>query len=171
MNAAPIIEIRLFSVPRLRFNQRDIHFRRRQPLAIMAVLALSERSVTRDELTYILWPDVPQPVGRQRLRRSLWHLRQAIGPLVDNVLRDKPEGKVDILSLDTSQCYIDACVFVQLAGQVAELPDREGIRVAEQAMQLYTGPLLSGLERIESTEFEHWVFQQRERFARLHLDV
>ncbi|WP_448337999.1 tetratricopeptide repeat protein [Chloroflexus aurantiacus] len=171
MNAAPIIEFRLFGVPRLRFNQRDIHFRRRQPLAIMAMLALSERSVTRDELIYVLWPDVPQPVGRQRLRRSLWHLRQAIGPLADNVLRDEPGGKAEILSLDTSQCYIDACVFVQLAGQVAELPDRESIRVAEQATQLYTGPLLSGLERIESTEFEHWVLQQRERFARLHLDV
>jgi DNA-binding SARP family transcriptional activator/predicted ATPase len=167
----PSLELRVFGTPRLLLDQRDVPFRRRQPLAIMAVLALSERSVTRDELTYLLWPDSPQTVGRQRLRRLLSQLRQSVGPLADRLLTGEAGIGSGVIRFDASMCRVDAREFVRLSGQARTLPDPDGLRAAEQAARLYAGPLLSGLELDESPEFEHWLLQQRERFERMHLDV
>ena len=165
----PSLELRVFGAPRLLLDQRDVPFRRRQPLAIMAVLALSERSVTRDELTYLLWPDSPQTVGRQRLRRSLSQLRQSVGPLADRLLTGEAGIGSSVIRFDASMCRVDAREFVRLSAQARTLPDPDGLRAAEQASRLYAGPLLSGLEPGESPEFEHWLCQQRERFERMHL--
>jgi Predicted ATPase len=137
----------------------------------MAVLALSERFVTRDELTYLLWPDSPQTVGRQRLRRLLSQLRQSVGPLADRLLTGEAGIGSGVIRFDASMCRVDAREFVRLSGQARTLPDPDGLRAAEQAARLYAGPLLSGLELDESPEFEHWLLQQRERFERMHLDV
>jgi len=167
----PSLELRVFGAPRLLLDQHDVPFRRRQPLAIMAVLALSERFVTRDELTYLLWPDSPQTVGRQRLRRLLSQLRQSVGPLADRLLTGEAGIGSGVIRFDASMCRVDAREFVRLSGQARTLPDPDGLRAAEQAARLYAGPLLSGLELDESPEFEHWLLQQRERFERMHLDV
>ena len=167
----PSLELRVFGAPRLLLDQRDVPFRRRQPLAIMAVLALSERSVTRDELTYLLWPDSPQTVGRQRLRRSLSQLRQSVGPLADRLLTGEAGIGSSVIRFDASMCRVDAREFVRLSAQARTLPDPDGLRAAEQASRLYAGPLLSGLEPGESPEFEHWLLQQRERFERMILDI
>jgi DNA-binding SARP family transcriptional activator len=165
------LEFRVFGAPRLLLDQHDVPFRRRQPLAIMAVLALSERAVTRDELTYLLWPDSPQNVGRQRLRRSLSQLRQLVGSLADQLLTGQSGVGSDVIRFNASMCRVDAHEFVRLSGLARTLPDPDGLRAADQAARLYAGPLLSGLELDESPEFEHWLCQQRERFERMHLDV
>ncbi|MBO9364817.1 MAG: SARP family transcriptional regulator, partial [Roseiflexus sp.] len=167
----PSLELRVFGAPRLLLDQRDVPFRRRQPLAIMAVLALSERAVTRDELTYLLWPDSPQTVGRQRLRRSLSQLRQLVGPLADRLLTGEAGIGSSVIRFNTSMCRVDAREFVRLSAQARTLPDPDGLHAAEQATRLYAGPLLSGLESGESPEFEHWLLQQRERFERMILDI
>lgn len=167
----PSLELRVFGAPRLLLDQHDVLFRRRQPLAIMAVLALSERAVTRDELTYLLWTDSPQTVGRQRLRRLLSQLRQSVGPLADRLLTGEAGIGSGVMCFDASMCRVDAREFVRLSGQARTLPDPDGLRAAEQAARLYAGPLLSGLELDESPEFEHWLLQQRERFERMRLDV
>jgi len=105
----------------------------RQPLAIMAVLALSERAVTRDELTYLLWPDSPQNVGRQRLRRSLSQLRQLVGSLADQLLTGQSGVGSDVIRFNASMCRVDAHEFVRLSGLARTLPDPDGLRAADQA--------------------------------------
>lgn len=171
LHPQPSLELRVLGVPRLLLNQHDVPFRRRQPLAIMAVLALSERSVTRDELTYLLWPDAPQTVGRQRLRRTLSQLRQSVGPLADRLLTGEAGIGSGVLRFDARMCRVDAHEFVRLSTQAHTLPDPDGLRAAEHAARLYTGLLLSGLELSESSEFEHWLLQQRARFERMFLDI
>ncbi|MDW8215274.1 MAG: BTAD domain-containing putative transcriptional regulator, partial [Roseiflexaceae bacterium] len=166
----PVFELKIFGAPRLLLDRREVPFRRRQPLAIMSVLALSERPVTRDELTYLLWPDSPQTVGRQRLRRSLSQLRQSVGPWADRLLTGVGAGG-HFLHFDPNVCRVDARTFLHLSGQARELPDPDGLRAAEQAIRLYAGPLLSGLELDTSPEFEQWLLQQRERFERIQLDM
>ncbi|MBO9313824.1 MAG: AAA family ATPase, partial [Chloroflexus sp.] len=165
------LEFRVFGAPRLLLDQHDVPFRRRQPLAIMAVLALSERAVTRDELTYLLWPDSPQVVGRQRLRRSLSQLRQLVGSLANQLLTGQAGIGSDVIRFNASMCRVDAHEFMRLSGQARTLPDPDGLRAADQAARLYAGPLLSGLELDESPEFEHWLIQQRARFERMILEV
>ncbi len=168
--SAPILELKVFGAPRFLLDQRPVSFRRRQPLAIMAVLALSERPITRDELLYLLWPDAPQAVGRQRLRRLLSEIRQAVGSGADRFLSETRAGSY-LLRFDLNECRVDARVFLYLARQARELADLEGLRAAEQALRLSTEPFLSGLELDASVEFEQWLFRQRERFARIQLDL
>ncbi len=166
----PTIELRIFGSPRLLRNQREVPFRRRQPLAIMAVLALSERPISRDELIYLFWPDAPQAIGRQRLRRLLSEIRQAIGAEADRFLSETRAGSY-LLRFDLNVCRVDAQAFLHLARQARELADLDGLRAAEQALRLSTEPFLSGLELDASVEFEQWLFRQRERFARIQLDL
>lgn len=166
----PILELKVFGLPRFLLNQRQIPFRRRQPLAIMAVLALSECPITRDEFIYLLWPDTPQTVGRQRLRRLLSEIRQAIGSGADRFLSEARVGS-SLLRFDPNECRVDARAFLHLAQQARELADLDGLRAAEQALRLSTEPLLSGLELDASVEFEQWLFRQRERFARIQIDL
>ncbi len=166
----PSFELKLFGAPRLLLDQREVPFQRRQPLAIMAVLALSERPVNRDELTYLLWPDAPQGVGRQRLRRSLSQLRQSVEPWADRLLTSVGTSG-HLLRFDPNACRVDARTFLHLSTRAREAPNPDGLRAAEQATRLYTAPLLSGLELDTSPEFDHWLFQQRERFERIQLDM
>ena len=47
--------------------------------ALLAYLAVeSDRPHRREALAELLWPDAPQPVGRQNLRRALYNLRRAL---------------------------------------------------------------------------------------------
>lgn len=165
-----LLELKLFGAPRLLLDKREILFQRRQPLAIMAVLALSERPVNRDELTYLLWPDSPQTVVRQRLRRSLSQLRQSVEPWADRLLTSVGASG-HLLHFDPNACHVDARTFLHLSGQARELPNPDGLHAAEQATRLYAGPLLSGLELDTSPEFEQWLLRQRERFERIQLDM
>ncbi|MGQ9829534.1 MAG: AfsR/SARP family transcriptional regulator [Roseiflexus sp.] len=109
------LELRVFGTPRLMLDRGDIPFRRRQPLAIIAVLALSERSVTRDEPAYLLWPDSLQTVGRQRLRRSLSQLRRSVGLPADRLLTGEAGIGSDAIRFDAGMCWVDAREFLRLS--------------------------------------------------------
>jgi len=168
---APSVEFKVFGSPRLMVGRREALFRRRQPLAILSALALSDRPLSRDELTYLLWPDVSQEVARQRLRRSLSELRQAVGPLAAELLPDAHNLSSAVLRFNHEICRVDAREFVQLSARAGALPDPDGLRAAEQAAEICAAPLLSGLDLEDAPEFENWLRQQRERFNRLRLDV
>ncbi len=166
-----LLELRVFGRPRLLIDRREVHFRRRQPLAILSVLALSNRPVTRDELTYLIWPDAAQEVARQRLRRSLSELRQALGPGAAQALPDPTSLPGSLLYLDPQTCRVDAREFLSLFDQAHGLPDPDGLRAAEQAATLGAAPLLQGLDLNDAPEFEIWLRDKRELFERLRLDV
>ncbi len=165
------LEFRVFGPPRLIADQRELTFRRRQPLAILSVLALNERPITRDELCYLLWPDAPQDVARQRLRRSLSELRCAIGQPATRLLSGATGGSSILLKLNPHVCRVDARDFIQLSTQAHHMPDPSGLRAAEQAARISAEPLLKGFELDDAPEFENWLLEQRERFARLKMDT
>ena len=167
----PSAEFRVFGSPRLTIGQREALFRRRQPLAILSVLALSDRPLTRDELTYLLWPDVSQEVARQRLRRSLSELRQVIGALAAQLLPDVHNLSSALLRFNHEVCRVDAREFIELSARASALPDPDGLRAAEQAAEICAAPLLNGLDLDDAPEFENWLREQREHFNRLRLDV
>lgn len=167
----PQLELQLFGVPRFRAGGNEIVFHRRQPLVIMAMLALYDRAVTRDELSYLLWPDTPQPVARQRLRRLLSQLRQTIGPAADWLVMSATHNNRSVLWFNAEHCRVDAREFLRLSQQARALPLRESLTVAVAAKRLYCGPLLHGIELEATPEFEHWLHQQRYRFERLYFDV
>lgn len=160
----------MFGAPRLRTGAAEAHFRRRQPLAILSVLALHDRPVTRDELCYLFWSDAPQEVSRQRLRRSLSELRQALGPLAHQLI-DELGTTGRLVRINPQTCRVDARDFLELTSRARRSPDPDGLRAAEQAVSISNEPLLNGLELDDAPEFEHWLRQQREHFQHLRLDA
>ncbi|OAN36318.1 SARP family transcriptional regulator [Chloroflexus islandicus] len=168
---SPQFELHLLGAPRFWAAQQEVTFQRRQPLAIMAVLALHDRAVTRDELSYLLWPDAPQTVARQRLRRSLSQLRQTIGVIADQIVISTSQVHSSLLRFNSEHCRVDAREFLRLSQHVRALPPPQSLSMIAEAATLYRGPLLNGIELEEAPEFEHWLQQQRYHFERLYFDV
>ncbi len=167
----PQFELYLLGTPRFWTGQHEVTFQRRQPLAIMATLALYDRAVTRDELSYLLWPDALQTVARQRLRRSLSQLRQTIGAIADQLLISTTHVHSNLLRFNSEHCRVDAREFLHLSQRVRALPPHQQLPMIAEAIKLYRGPFLNGIELENAPEFEHWLQQQRSHFERLYFDV
>ena len=128
----------------------------RQPkrLALLAYLAAAEPAGThqRDALLALLWPEHNVERGRHALRQSLHVLRRALGT---EVILSRGDGGLAIdptlLGCDASCC-------------------RQAIAVGDRAraLELYRGPLLSGLHVNDAPAFERWLDVAR---AKLSLGV
>ena len=129
---------------------RAAHKRR---LALLAVLALARgRTVARERIVGLLWPEHPGDAARHLLSESLYVLRKELG-----------EGALTAvggeIGLNPGVVRCDA----------AELQAAIEAGDAERAAALYRGPLLDGFVVSDAPEFERWAEAERDRLARLHL--
>jgi DNA-binding SARP family transcriptional activator/TolB-like protein/Tfp pilus assembly protein PilF len=109
----------------------------------------------RDNLIALFWPEVDEQHGRAALRQALHFLRQSLGP--DVVLSRGPEE----VGLDFERLSCDVVRFRQCIERGE----------TETAVELYQGPLLSGVYVSDAPEFERWVGSERERLASLFADA
>ena len=124
---------------------------RRRKLALLALLAINRRPVSRDMLVDMFWGDQPEERARHSLSDALSHLRRAIGS--EAITTRRAEVQLTgggALSLDVNR-------FVALveAGELAV------------AIDLYNGPFLDAVHVGGSPRWEQWVGQQRSRFSAL----
>jgi DNA-binding SARP family transcriptional activator len=128
----------------------------RRAQMLLAFLALPPGSAhPRDELTELLWTDLPTGDAHARLRHTLFMLRQALG-------RGRFQGLEltrDAVRLRPSTVRVDVIDFERLAALTA--PD-----ALERAASLYRGDLLLGL-RAGDGPFEDWLATQRSRLREL----
>lgn len=117
-------------------------------LALLALLALHpKRTVSRAELTKYLWPTRNVEQARHALNQSLFAISKALGD--DAIFLSAKEVRLG------TQVSVDALEFQSAldAGR------------PEDAMRLYTAPLMDGFELDGAPEFQHWAAAQRARFA------
>jgi DNA-binding SARP family transcriptional activator/tetratricopeptide (TPR) repeat protein len=120
---------------------------RPQRLAILAVLAASDRGVSRERLLGIFWPEADEERARGSLRQAFYALRQELGA-------DVVQGDA-LFSLDDSQLTSDVAEFrAALAG---------GHRA--RAAALATGSFLNGFFLPGVAGFERWVEEERAALA------
>ncbi|MEP6765079.1 MAG: BTAD domain-containing putative transcriptional regulator [Gemmatimonadaceae bacterium] len=121
---------------------------RRHRLAVLAVLASTERPVSRERLLQLIWPDSNEEAGRHALGQVLYGLRQdvALGELVS--------GATD-LSLNRSHISCDLWDF------------RERLKTGDRlgAVELYAGPFLDGFQLPNADGFERWCEEERRSLA------
>jgi DNA-binding SARP family transcriptional activator len=125
----------------------------RARLALLALLATSrKRSVARERLAALLWPESDSDRARGLLRDSVYRLREALGnaALV---------GAANELRLDPRHVRCD----------VWEFEDALDRGDWEEADRLYTGPFLDGFFLSDAPEFERWADNERARLASLHV--
>jgi DNA-binding SARP family transcriptional activator/TolB-like protein len=131
----------------------DVLPRGKKARAILAWLCFAAGArVSRARLSAMLWDRVPDAQARTSFRQALRELTSALGPLAGELLL----ADRDTISLDTSQCWIDA-VAVLASASPASSPRGE-------LAALCSGELIEELEGL-STAFDQWLLAERTRFT------
>lgn len=134
----------LFGVPVLRPRVgEEIVFTTERAHQVLAYLACRGSWVTRDELATWLWPERPQAVARSNLRKVLLLAqRLPIAPTLES------QGGRLRWAVPTDLARFDAAC---------------GEGRWHDALALYRGPLLEGMDPALSTEAAAWLALERER--------
>ena len=124
-------------------------------LAVLAVLALSRRPLSRDAMVEMFWGGETESRARHSLSNALSGLRALLGP-------DAATARKDRIALgDQVPLEVDALQFAA----ACEAGDDT------RAVALYAGPFLSGVHVSDAPEFDAWVSRERGRLERLFLQA
>lgn len=129
--------------------------KRRFKLALLAVLALARRPLSRDALLGMFWPEQPEPRARHSLSNALSSLRRSLGQ------RAITTREADVALAPDLHLEVDA---LQLA---------EAIEAGDygRAIGLYGGPFLEGVHVEDSPGFEQWMSRERRRLEALFVQA
>ena len=146
------LEIALLGAPRITCDGKAVKTDRRKAIALLAYLAVTGKSHTRDHLAGLLWPGYERESAYAYLRRTLWELNQVLEKAW-LVL----EG--DHVALQLTQVSLDTADFERLshALEAEELT---------RAIALYRGEFMEGFSVADTAPFEEWQLQQTEYFRR-----
>ncbi len=129
--------------------------KQRRKLALLAVLALARRPMSRDALVEMFWGDQPEARARHSLSEALSHLRRSLGH--DAIAA----RRADVALAGELPLDVDAL-------ELANLFERQ---LYGRAAALYGGRFLDGFYVTGSTTFEHWADGQRARLESLFLQA
>jgi ABC-type oligopeptide transport system substrate-binding subunit/DNA-binding SARP family transcriptional activator len=162
------LTIRLFGPPRVELDGKEVHIPRRKALALLAYLAATGRTHSRDVLAALLWPEYDQSGARAELRRMLSSLSRTIGH--ERLLVDRDTAALDM----NAGLWVDAQSFEEAVAACAEhdLPSSalcpECVKCLSDAVALYEGDLLAGFALADSEPFDDWQRLESQRLrARL----
>jgi DNA-binding SARP family transcriptional activator len=159
-----MFELSLFGTPVLVYNNRSLHIPRRKARALLAYLAVSQKSHTREGLVAFLWPEYDQRSGRADLSRILSTLRKVLGEeyfLTDRenvALNDGAWLWVDVVHFRRK---LDGCREATKAGL-----DDECLQQLEDAVRLYKSDFLAGFTLPDCPAFDEWQLLQTEALRR-----
>ncbi len=127
--------------------------KRRRKIAVLAVLALERRPLSRDVLVEMFWGDQEETRARHSLSDALSHLRRVLGRDAISV------GRSEVALARDAPLAVDAADFAA----AVQRQDYDG------ALAMYGGAFLDGVYVGGSTRLEHWVERQRARLHELFL--
>jgi DNA-binding SARP family transcriptional activator len=123
----------------------------RKGLALLAYLAVTGHSHSRDALSTLLWPDSDQSRARSYLRHALWSLKKVLGKGWLEVSREQvglhPEADI----------WLDVSAFHQDLAAIADT-DAEGLTRLAGAVERYRDDFLSGFTLPDAPAFDEWQF-------------
>ena len=142
----------LLGNPYLESGGERIALATRKALALLAYVAVERNGASRAELASLLWPENPEDQARASLRQELSRLNQHMGEALQ-----KPSQQM--LQLSPNWIEVDLWAF----------QDALEAKQYQQALELYRGGFLQGLQLRDSGEFESWQQQFRENLAQQYL--
>jgi DNA-binding SARP family transcriptional activator/predicted ATPase len=158
----PRLALYLLGSPRIERDGVAIKLDRRKAMALLAYLAITERSHRRDSLVNLLWPDLGSAEGRAALRRTLHALTSALGS--GRLAADRDE----IGLMPGAGLWVDVLRFRQsLAacaghGHPASQTCPACVPLLAEAVSLFRGDLLTGFGLKDSLNFDDWQLLQAE---------
>ena len=129
--------------------------KQRRKLAVLVVLALSRRPVSRDTLIEMFWGERDERRARHSLSEALSHLRRLLGSEAI-ALRGTDVSLAPGAPLDVDALALTAA---------AERKDDERV------LELYGGRFLDSVYVEGSVAFDEWVERERRRLEKLYVDA
>jgi DNA-binding SARP family transcriptional activator/tetratricopeptide (TPR) repeat protein len=141
------LRIDVLGTTRIEVDGAPLRVDTRKATALLAYLAVTGGSHSRDLLVDLLWPDADPDRGRAALRRTLSVLRSALGGRW--LAADR-----SAVGLDLEPDAIDAWRFRRLVSEAGSGPG--SIPHLSQAVALHRGELLAGFGLRDSAAFDDW---------------
>ena len=156
----------LFGAPHLENNSGSIGLERRKALALLAYLAVTGKSHSRETLATLFWPEADQQRSRSDLRRDLSILNKTLDDTWFNIDRETIGLKID------PSPWVDVLQFRQALAACQEhshdsaavCPDC--LPHLRQAVSLYSQDFLAGFTLRDCPEFDEWQRFQTEELRR-----
>jgi DNA-binding SARP family transcriptional activator len=148
---------------------KDIRLQRRKVVALLAYLAVTGQSHSRDALTNLFYPRQDRSRALSDFRQTLSHLRSTIGADWLRVDRNR------IALVISRGLWSDVYVFRSLTKEIQVLgpgKDRsEPEHLLAEAARLYRGDFLAGFYLKDSPAFEDWQYFQQENLRQEYASV
>ena len=135
------LSLALLGPPVVRRDGTPVTFDTRKATALLALLAVTRREHSRDQLADLLWPEADSVKGRASLRRTLSVTAAALG---DGMAISRAA-----VALDPAKVRVDVRDFETLITH----PDAASL---ERAAELYRGDFLTGFTLRGCPDFEEW---------------
>ena len=152
----------LLGAPRLLRDGKAMAFDSRKHLALIAYLAITGCSHTREALVTLLWPELESNRGRAGLRRNLSVIKKALGN--EWLVVDR-----EIISSDPdANFWLDVTQFrTHLQAWQGHYHPEEDVcpsclAALKEAVELYQGDFMAGFSLRDSASFDAWQFFQTE---------
>jgi predicted ATPase/DNA-binding SARP family transcriptional activator len=151
-------EARLFllGAPRGHVAGQDIQITHRKPLALLAYLAVTRRSHTREALASIFWPDSDTARAYAYLRNALWQLGQTAFGAWLSVDQDRIELSPNI---EVDRVKMGAMLAaVQSHSHPQSSLCTDCLWKLDQVVDLYRGAFMEGFTLEDCPDFDAWQF-------------
>ncbi len=156
--------LRLFLLgpPRVEHDGVQLEFDTRKNLALIAYLAVTDQSHSREAIVTLLWPELEPSRARAGLRRNLSNLRKALSG--ELLVADREEVGLDA----SAGFWLDVAEFRRLlqASETHCPPERDVcpncLAILAKATELYRGDFLEGFSLRDSIAFDEWQFFETE---------
>jgi predicted ATPase/DNA-binding SARP family transcriptional activator len=151
--------------PKVKLREEVIHFTRRKTLALLAYLAVTGKSYTRDYLATLLWPELDYRKAMTALRSVLSDLRRVAGLEhfsieQENIgLKTASDVRSDVAAfMHKMHVWREHCHPVQLC--------LECIGTVTQAIELYKGDFMEGFSLPDCPQFDYWQYFTRQEIQK-----
>ena len=154
----PHLSLYLLGPPRLERDGEAVPIHRRKTMALLAYLAVTDRSHQREALAALLWPEWDASSARADLRRTLSLVNRALSG--DAIVADRETAGLDPdlgLRLDVA-AFRQALAACEAASHAPGEACAECVPGLEEAVALYGDGFLAGFTLEDSAAFDEWQF-------------
>ncbi len=155
------LHIHLLGAPTLRLSGERIHPETTKTLALLAYLAVEPGFQRRDKLAALFWGDKDERRAAANLRRAFWNLRRILTPDEEDECPYLIINRREAAFNCESAYRLDVERFENLVDPPDDLPPDERRERLQQAVRLYHGDFLAGLDLAGVPSFERWMLGQR----------
>jgi predicted ATPase/DNA-binding SARP family transcriptional activator len=159
----PVLHARLLGPPQFELDGRPLELSAGKARALLCYLVATRQVHSRDRLAGFFWPEVPERNALASLRTALYDVRRVLGPVGAALYVERT--RVAFRADTPHELDIAALEGVSPEHGASDSAD------LQRAVEVYHGPFLEGLSLPDASDFDDWVFLERERLSNLYLSA